>query len=66
LQLIFRYSGFRRLGKPSSSLKVTFNNGSKSRSFRKTFKKPQIKYYFVTYQQVKFIAFLKQLLDLTG
>ncbi|WP_219602278.1 hypothetical protein, partial [Vibrio parahaemolyticus] len=36
---IFRCSGFRRLGKPSSSLKVTSINDTKFRSFRKKFKK---------------------------
>ncbi|OUJ39451.1 hypothetical protein BTZ05_19300 [Vibrio parahaemolyticus] len=37
--MIFRCSGFRRLGKPSSSLKVTSINDTKFRSFRKKFKK---------------------------
>ncbi|MBH9742646.1 hypothetical protein CJ419_23910 [Vibrio navarrensis] len=37
--MIFRCYGFRRLGKPSSSLKVTFINDVKRRSFSKIFKK---------------------------
>jgi hypothetical protein len=32
---MFRGSGFRRLGKPSSSLKVTFINGAASDFLRK-------------------------------
>ncbi|AIV06391.1 hypothetical protein LA59_13310 [Vibrio harveyi] len=36
--MIFRCSGFRRLGKPSSSLKVTFINGAYPDFFRKKFR----------------------------